>query len=203
MPSPQEMIDAIRRCDRGALLTLYDQIGSRRTPDFWADGMALEHLVLRAFELEGVEVQWPYRVPMPTSETTMEQIDGVLYIDGLAILVETKDTREPQNVEPVAKLRSQLDRRPPQVLGLVLSRTGFTAPAATLTRLISGGRIMLWTGVELRYALVNAQVVHGFRSKYRQMIEQAIPDLLIIPTSSLSVPEVISRGIANGNDVQS
>ena len=198
MPSPQQMIDEIRGHDRERLLELYGRISVGQAPAFWTDGMALEHLVLRAFELERVKVQWPYRIPMPTSHQTMEQIDGVAYLDRLAVLIETKDTEEPQNVEPVAKLKSQLDRRPPQTLGLVVSRRGFTAPAATLTRLISGGRILLWTGDELQYAIAHAQMVRGFRLKYRHLVEQAVPDLLIIPTDSLSVSAVFPGGPPNG-----
>jgi len=174
------------------LLDLYDQISAGQAPAFWSAGMAFEHLVLQAFSLEGVEVQWPFEVTMLTSDRTMEQIDGALYLDGLAVLVEAKDTQEPQNIEAIAKLKSQLDRRPPQTLGLAVSRSGFTLPAAVLTRLIAGGRIMVWTGEELRYGLANGQMIPGLRSKYRRFVEQAVPDALIIPTVSLAMLEASS-----------
>jgi hypothetical protein len=55
----------------------------------WAAGKALEHLVLRAFELSGAEVIWPYSVNL--QGTLVEQIDGMVLLDGLTIMVETKD----------------------------------------------------------------------------------------------------------------
>ena len=200
MPTAQEMIDVIGGHDRDSLVGLYDQISSGDTPPFWADGMAMEHLVLHAFRMEGVEVRWPYRVQMPESARTMEQIDGVLYVEGLSILVETKDTQEPQNIEPIAKLKSQLDRRPPQTLGLVMSRSGYTVPAITLTQLISGGRIMLWRGDELRYALAGSRLVRSLREKHRHLIEQAMPDLNVIPIGLFQPPDLLTGDPPNGPD---
>ena len=197
MAEASELVAVIRGFDRPRLLTLYDQIVWGDTPG-WRGGKALEHLSLRAFELEGAEVQWPYEVPMPTSDRTMEQIDGVLYVDGLAILVETKDVAERANIEPIAKLKSQLDRRPPQTLGLVISRSGFTFPAATLTQLISGGRIILWRGDEMRYALANTLMVPALKRKYRALIERAVPDLIIIPEEEFQPPADLTQGDSNG-----
>ena len=200
MPTEAEMIEVIREYDRDSLVGLYDQIALGQTPTFWAGGMALEHLVLRGFELADVDVRWPYRVRMPESARTMEQIDGVLYIGGLAILVETKDTQDAQNIEPIAKLKSQLDRRPSQTLGLVVSRIGFTVPAITLTQLISGGRIMLWRGDELRHALASDLMVPGLIAKYRHLIEQAVPDLDITALPLSELPENPTGGPPDGPD---
>ena len=43
------------------LSTLWNQIQSADTPD-WDTGKAMEYLILRAFQLEGAEVIYPYSV---------------------------------------------------------------------------------------------------------------------------------------------
>ena len=55
------------------LLQLWSQIENGHTPA-WRDGEAFEYLILRAFELEGAEVVWPYTVQI--QDTVVEQIDG-------------------------------------------------------------------------------------------------------------------------------
>ena len=49
----------------------------------------LEYLVIRAFEVEGAPVTYPYTVFV--GGTVVEQIDGAVYTDGLSCLVECKD----------------------------------------------------------------------------------------------------------------
>ncbi|HZI11836.1 MAG TPA: hypothetical protein VE153_15740, partial [Myxococcus sp.] len=42
----------------------------------WPPGRALEYLILRAFQLEGAEVTWPYEVRR--DGVLLEQIDGAV-----------------------------------------------------------------------------------------------------------------------------
>ncbi len=49
------------------LQDLWREIEARETPE-WASGKAFEYLVLRAFELEGAEVRWPYSVRIDGDE---------------------------------------------------------------------------------------------------------------------------------------
>jgi hypothetical protein len=44
------------------LLGLWQAIKDEVTPN-WDEGKALEHLVIRAFELAGLRVEYPYDVP--------------------------------------------------------------------------------------------------------------------------------------------
>jgi len=43
----------------------------------WDSGKAFEYLVLRAFQLDGAEVTWPYEVSL-FGEEVIEQIDGAV-----------------------------------------------------------------------------------------------------------------------------
>ncbi len=45
------------------LRSLWHKIESRNTPE-WDAGKAFEYMVLRAFELDGADVKWPYRVKL-------------------------------------------------------------------------------------------------------------------------------------------
>jgi len=155
------------------LLSLWQSIEAANTPG-WSPGKALEYLVLRAFELEDAEVCWPFSVHVRGDE--IEQIDGVVYMDGLACLIECKDRAERVNVEPIAKLRNQLLQRPGPVLGIVFSRSGFTDPAVTLAQFVAPQTILLWDGDELAYALDKRAMRRGLLAKYRHCIEYGFPD---------------------------
>jgi hypothetical protein len=75
MPTADDYIAKIRAPKRPGLVKLYDQIKSGVTPG-WDPGKAFEYLIIRAFELEGAKVAWPYTVIMHDQE--IEQIDGAV-----------------------------------------------------------------------------------------------------------------------------
>jgi hypothetical protein len=154
-----------------SLLNLWKGIESSNTPG-WEPGKALEYLILRAFQLEAVEVTWPYSVRVEGEE--IEQIDGVVYSDGLACLIECKDTSERVSIEPIAKLRNQLLRRPANAIGSVFSRSGFTEPALTLSQFITPQTVLLWSGEKIAYALKNQCFRQALIKKYRFCIESGI-----------------------------
>ena len=156
---------------RDSRVSLYSQICSGTT-DGWEPGKAFEYLVLRAFELEQAEVTWPYQVSLLGS--TVEQIDGAVYAvhhGSLWCLVEAKDTAEKINVEPIAKLRNQLIRRPSTTVGLVFSRSGFTEVARTLAQFMAPQSILLWEGDEFQHALVEGILIESLFEKFRRLIE--------------------------------
>ncbi len=81
------------------LIDLWEQIQTKETPD-WDPGKALEYLVLRAFEIEGAAVTYPFSVRM--GGAIVEQIDGAVYSDNLSCLVECKDQDSNITIDPVA-----------------------------------------------------------------------------------------------------
>jgi hypothetical protein len=157
------------------LRTLWDNIQTRNTP-VWDAGKAFEYLVLRAFQLDGAKVKWPYRVKLFGEE--VEQIDGVVYCCGLSCLVESKDFADKVNVDiaPIAKLRNQLLRRPASTIGLVFSRTGFTDPARHLSYFSLPQTILLWNGEEIKYALEKEVICELLTLKYQVCVEDGLPD---------------------------
>lgn len=163
--------------DHSGLLTLWQAIEVGAV-EGWAPGKALEYLVLRAFQLEGAAVRWPYSVNI--GEEEVEQIDGVVYMSGLSCLVECKDTVQRTNVEPIAKLRNQLLRRPSSTIGIVVSKNGFTEAATTLAQFLAPQTVLLWNGEELASALHAQTLRRSLVAKYRFCVETGRPDYSIM-----------------------
>lgn len=173
MPSAEEYAQRIAGYGWDDLSVLWEGIVKGETPG-WETGKAMEYLVLRAFQLDGADVRWPYRVYDQGEE--IEQIDGVVYADGLVSLRECKDERAKINIEPIAKLRNQLLRRPGAAIGMVFSRSGFTDSAVTLARFIAPQTILLWEGLEIAYALQRHQIRQALLTKYHYCIEFGYPN---------------------------
>jgi hypothetical protein len=157
------------------LRALWQNIEQRNTQG-WDAGKAFEYLVLRAFQLDGADVRYSYSVKLFGEE--IEQVDGVVYVAGLACLIESKDFADKVNVDitPIAKLRNQLLRRPASTIGLVFSRTGFTDPARHLSYFSLPQTILLWTGDEIKYALEQEEICELLVLKYRGCVEDGLPD---------------------------
>jgi hypothetical protein len=162
----QKRISSYKRRD---LLRLWRQIQNEQAVD-WEPGRAFEYLVLRAFQLEGAEVRWPYQVKL--SDEIVEQVDGLVHCDGLSCLIECKDQTEPVNIAPIAKLRHQLLRRPVSALGAVFSRSGFTAPVRILAHYLAPQTILLWNEAQFDYALQKRWLRRGLVAKYRFCIAE-------------------------------
>jgi hypothetical protein len=174
-----DSVDRIRACDWPGLTKLWTAIESGSTPE-WRPGKALEYLVLRAFQIEGAQIEWPYSVSTAdvargSVGAVVEQVDGFVMVDGLACVLECKDHREPLSIESIAKLRNLLLRRPAQVVGLAVSRSGFTAPAMLLARFLWPQTILLWTGDEIAYALETRGFRAGLAAKYKASLTKGIP----------------------------
>ncbi len=167
-----DYVGRVRRLDWRGLRELWSKIEAGSAG--WPAGKALEHLVLRAFELSGAAVRWPFDVPL--AGETVEQIDGALHLQSLSCLVECKDTASPTNVEPIAKLRNQLLRRHSSAIGLVFSRSGFTLPAQTLAQFVAPQTVLLWNGGEIAYLLEQEDFASALLQKYRYCVETGFPD---------------------------
>lgn len=176
MPTAAQYERQVRCLRRPGLKALWLQIKSGATPN-WDPGKALEYLVVRAFELEGAIVTYPYEVK--DGRRTIEQIDGVVYVDYLTCLLETKDHAKTMDHDPIADLRDQLQRRPPAVIGCCISTSGFTLNARMRAILAAPQRILLWETSEIEYALTKSRMCRGLHAKYRHCVEKAMPDFNI------------------------
>jgi hypothetical protein len=176
MATPDELEVRIRQLDWAGLRHLWADVQAGSTPE-WAQGEALEYLVLRAFELDSAEaavVRYPYVVRL--FDKTVEEIDGAVHLPGLSCLVESKDRGESVAFGPIAKMRSQLLRRPAGTIGVLFAKGEFTEPAIRLAHFTMPQAILLWPGAELELALRSERVCQFLRLKHRACVEDGIPD---------------------------
>ncbi|WP_205525454.1 restriction endonuclease [Pyxidicoccus trucidator] len=159
------------------LLAFWGRVKRRERIEGWAPGRAFEFLMLRAFQLEGARVVWPY-------SSDLEQIDGGIYIDGLACLVEAKDHAEPIGFDAIAKLALRMQRRPASAVGLLFSTSGFTWPALKAVAVHPIRNVLLWSDTDIGLAL-NQGVRAALRRKWRGAVEAGVVDQ---PLSKEDVP---------------
>jgi hypothetical protein len=175
--SEVENKEKIAALDWAGLIELWKRIERRSTAPDWPSGRAFEYLILRAFELDGAEITWPFSIR--EGKNTLEQMDGVIYVHGLALICEAKDYESDLNFEPIARLKHKLSRRPPGTIAACFASRGFTEEALRLTQKSSPQDVLLWYGSEVAAALVNKKMSEYLLAKYRHMVEYAVPDFKV------------------------
>jgi hypothetical protein len=167
------------------LQTIWDEMETGREPTTtfrdtrWGPGKAFEYLIIRGFELSGADVRPAFSVVLDINE----QIDGAVYVAGLSCLIEAKDfgagrmdgDKARVTADPIAKLRNQLMRRHASVIGLLFSRSGYTAPALTMAHFLAPQAVLLWDKPEIAYALATRDFVRPLLLKYRANVEMGLP----------------------------
>jgi hypothetical protein len=149
----------------------------------WPPGRFFEYAVVRAFELEGAEVRYPYLVRPPiqfdgVASDFIEQIDGVVYCDGIAAMCEAKAFRSRVDVEPIAKLRVRLDRRPASVVGLLFTMSGITDAAGYILNHSHPRNILVWKRTEILAGISRGRMRQLLTRKFRYAVENGIYDYL-------------------------
>jgi hypothetical protein len=173
-PSGRDL-DCIERAEKMAwkdLRKLWKQIKAGATPG-WELGKALEHLVIRAFTLNELDAEYPYHVP--PGGRILDQIDGIVFVDGQCFLIECKD-EDATDIEALSKLRIQLLRRPGSTLGCVFTRHHFTRPALILNDLSVPYRILLWSELDIEESLKKESFANTLRAKYRDLCMYGLTD---------------------------
>lgn len=133
-------------------------------------------MVVRAFEIEGAEVTYPFRVAVHDGNKTTEQIDGAVGHGGARFLLESKAWNKLVSRGPLALLSSQLARRPPATMGMIFTLKGYTEAATALTNMTSPVRILLWTPDELARAIGEGAMKRALEFKYRYAQEHGMAD---------------------------
>jgi hypothetical protein len=93
-------VEKAQKMDWSDLIELWGQIKRGHTPG-WEAGKALGHLIVRAFKLSDLDAEYSYDVPL--TGKPIEQIDGIIYLDDLAFLIECKDVHR-VNARVIAKM---------------------------------------------------------------------------------------------------
>jgi len=170
-----EYQERIQSLDSRAFRSFWEAVYAGSEIPGWASGKAHEYALLRAFELAGACVTYPFEVRASRSQVASEQVDGVVYHDGLAFICESKDWTRRSDIVAIAKLRVQLMRRPGTTLGIVFCKAGFTDPAKDLASYLAPQMVLLWEGVELDQAIRECTMLESLVAKYRAAVEHGLP----------------------------
>lgn len=157
------------------LLNFWDLIKSREPVPDWSPGKAFEYLIIRAFELAGLDVRWPFEVTYPQKFGTMEQIDGLVYLGERAFIVESKDLSDSASIEALAKLRFRLESRPPGTMGILFSFKDFTLATEVFAQFASPLNVLLWGGSDLDIAIKGNSMKSSLEKKLKHAHEHGLP----------------------------
>jgi hypothetical protein len=137
-------------------------------------GWVFEWWVYEAFRLSDADVEPPFTVRI--AGALVEEVDGLVFVPFGAFLVECKFQDAKVPLEPIVKLRSQQERRPPGTMGVIFSKSGFTEEAIILLSHLSPCNVLLFTGDDLELMQRRpASMVEALRVKHRAAVKGAEP----------------------------
>lgn len=96
-------------------------------------GIALEGVLNRLFKSHGILIRESFRRVGTAGEGVVEQIDGVIVLDGQVYLVEMKWWSQPLGVAEVSQHLVRVFTRG-AARGILVSQSGYAAPAVTICR---------------------------------------------------------------------
>lgn len=138
-------------------------------------GKALEPVLNNLFAYYGILVRDAFTRQGPEGEGTVEQVDGVVDIDGTLYLVEMKWWAEPIGVPEMAQHINRLMLRGTQVRGIFISASGYTKPAMTTCRqLLSAGVVMGLCELKELYDLIERRA--DLKAFLKEKINTALID---------------------------
>jgi restriction system protein len=134
-------------------------------------GKKLESVLNRLFEAGGILIREAFTVTGTAGEGIVEQIDGVIEIDGEVYLVEMKWWHESLGVETVSQHLVRVFNRG-QARGIFISTSGYTEPAVTTCR-DSLNRVVIVL-CELQEIVTLLEIEEDLRSFLKEKIRAAI-----------------------------
>lgn len=152
--SARKRLDLKARRDKvkAALFALFSEQDAHKR------GKQLEQVMNDLFACHGILVREAFTVRGNCGEGVIEQIDGLIELDGYLYLVEMKWWRTPIGVGDIAPHLVRVFNRGGQARGLFISYTEFTEPAISQCRdaLVRGAVVVLATLEEI-VSLLNAE----------------------------------------------
>ena len=141
-------------------------------------GKALEGVLNRLFAIDGLLVKDAFTVKGTCGNGVIEQIDGLIDLDGQLYLVELKWWNAPLGVGDVAQHLVRVFSRGGQARGLFISYSAFTGPAIEQCRdAIGQGAVIVLALLEELVQLIDRQgnVRDWLRAKTRVAISEKSP----------------------------
>lgn len=171
--SEKNLIKRIQGYDWKKLERLWGKIKSGKTPR-WSAGKALEYMFVRAFDLEGAEVVYPFGNAVLKAK---EQLDGFIFTRelGAGFLIECKDWKYSVAFDELAKLHGRLTYRAASTYGIFVSMNGYTPSAVEMQYLVYPHRILLWDANDIDECFKNHKFMAALKYKYQYNLATADP----------------------------
>lgn len=167
-----------QRARREQLSSVRDDLARLFTePDPWKRGKQLESVLNRLFALDGLSVRESFHIVGDGGEGIVEQIDGVVAIDGEVYLVEMKWLSEAVGVSEVSQHLVRLMSRS-EARGIFISASEFSAPAIAQSKEFLAHKVSVLCELEELVRLLEAadtSVRDYFREKVRAAIAEKRP----------------------------
>ena len=150
-----------------------NRLKTKKTPK-WSKGKALEYMLIRAFDLDGAEVVYPYNNGVLNAQ---EQLDGFVFVKdlGVGFLIECKDWEDKVSFDELAKLHGRLAYRMKSTCGMFLSRSGYTPSAIEMMYLVHPHNIILWEFNDIEECFKNHNFLKALKYKYQYAMVTADP----------------------------
>lgn len=163
-----------KRANRDALRA--DIVALRSSTNPSARGRELERILARLFELDKVLVKESFTITSPSGNGIVEQIDGVIEVDGNQYLVEMKWRDAPLGVEDVSRHFTRVFGRA-QSRGIFIVHPGYTSTAIeTVRENLRSAPFVLCTLDEILWILeAGVTVGDWLRPKIRAAISERDP----------------------------
>ncbi len=147
-------------------------------------GKALEGVLGRLFKASGILIRDAFTLVGSQGEGIVEQIDGVVEIDGQLYLVEMKWWNEPLGVDVVAQHLVRLFSRG-QAHGIFISNSGYTEPAIAMCKdALQNKVVLLCTLREFVFLLEREEPLKDFfKAKIHAAIAEKNPFYELLLTS--------------------
>lgn len=145
-------------------------------------GRKLEDILNRLFEVTDIAIRKAFTVVGPTGEGIVEQIDGVIELDGQLYFVEMKWWKEPVGVPEIAQHMMRVFQRA-EARAIVISASGFTGAAVSECRQALAQKVVTLCTLQ--------EIVTVFEKKadlatfFRRKVHSTIMDKSPFPTVSL------------------
>ena len=176
--SEKILIKRVQGYDWIQLERFWQKIKNKTAPK-WSKGKALEYMLIRAFDLEGAEVLYPYNNEVLKAQ---EQFDGFVFVKelGVGFLIECKDWNDKVAFDELAKLHGRLSYRMNTACGLFLSRSGYTPSAIEMMYMVHPHNIILWEFSDIDECFKNRTFLKALKYKYQYAMVTADPVIAVL-----------------------
>ena len=143
-------------------------------------GTQLEDVLNRLFGMTGISVREAFKRVAPTGEGVIEQIDGVIELDGEIYLVEMKWWDKPLGTGEVSQHLVRVFTRH-CARGLLISYSGYTDPAITICREALARMVVALCGLQEVVQLLEREddMAEFLRKKVRAAVIDKNPHHLV------------------------